>query len=375
MKVTIIINSLNVGGAEVMLLKLLEQLSSKIEFKVISLTNIGPVGYRIQDLGISVSSLGMPKGAINLPSFSRLLKLLAEDKPDIVHTWLYHADLIGGLAARLAGVPVVIWNIRHSNFSGETKKTTKLVALICAYLSRVLPNYIQCCSVKARDIHVKLGYLSNKIAVIPNGFDLSSYRPDMTSKVSVKKELNIDLNNPLVGLIARFNPQKNHIGFIQAAKKLHQDKPHVHFLLAGRGVDQTNSQIVAAIHEANIENVTHLLGERDDIPRLMASLDVLVSASSYGEAFPNVLGEAMACGVPCVATDVGDSAYIIGDTGKLVLSGNMHALADALDELLTLPENERLQLGKHARVRVAQNFEISKVAEIYRTFYENSIFT
>lgn len=371
MNITIIITGLNTGGAEVMLLKLLERLSPRFSIHVISLTDIGPIGQRMKSLGISVTALNMIRGVPDPIALFRLSQLLRRQKPDIVHTWMYHADLLGGLAARLAGVPSVIWNIRHSDLSKEkTKITTRLVAGLCARLSSAIPDCIECCSMVAQDIHIALGYAPGKFVVIPNGFDLESFQPDLKARKSVRQELGIADDKPLVGLIARFNPQKNHLGFFEAVSHLHQKKTDVHFLLAGRDIDNTNNELVESIHQANVNHVTHLLGLRNDIPRLMASLDVLVSASTYGEGFPNVLGEAMACGIPCVTTDVGDSAYIVKHTGKVVAPDDMVGLSMALDNLLSLPLAERSKLGQQARLRIRENFKIEQVVNLYQSEYQ-----
>jgi glycosyltransferase involved in cell wall biosynthesis len=140
-------------------------------------------------------------------------------------------------------------------------------------------------------------------------------------------------------------------------------------VLAGQGIDASNRELMRMVEAAGVYQVTHLLGLRSDIPRLMAALDVLAS-SSYGEAFSNVLGEAMACSVPCAVTDVGDSAYIVGDTGRVVRSGDMLGLADAMMELLLLPAGERTALGERARKRVVEYFEISQVVKRYEIFYQ-----
>jgi len=207
------------------------------------------------------------------------------------------------------------------------------------------------------------------MVVVPNGFDLTQFKPDIDARHRVRTELGITDQIPLVGLIGRFDPQKNHAGFFKAAGMLHRRMPQVHFVLAGKDIDMSNAALVQAIaHEGVLAN-THLLGLRNDIPELMAALDVLAS-SSYGEAFPNVLGEAMACSVPCVVTDVGDSAYIVGDTGRVVASGDMTGLAAALEELLALPASEKAALGERARARVAAHFEIGKVVQQYEDFYE-----
>jgi glycosyltransferase involved in cell wall biosynthesis len=185
----------------------------------------------------------------------------------------------------------------------------------------------------------------------------------------VRCELKIPPQVPLVGWIGRLHPQKNVDGLFDAAAQLHRRMPQVHFLLAGEGLDVSNPSMSHATQASGVGEFTHLLGIRDDVPRLMAALDVLVS-TSVGEAFPNVLGEAMSCGVPCAVTDVGDSAYIVGDTGRVVASNDMTGLASRLEELLTLPPAERSALRERARERVAQYFDIRNVVKQYESFYD-----
>ena len=172
-----------------------------------------------------------------------------------------------------------------------------------------------------------------------------------------------------LGVVGRHDPQKNHAGFLVAAGLLLRSRPDVRFVLVGTGIDSGNEELTAAARRAGVFDAAHWLGRRDDIPRLMASLDVLVS-SSFSEAFPNVLGEAMACGIPCAVTDVGDSAAIVGDTGRVVRSGDMPALAAAIDDLLALNPAQRAAWGGRARLRVAEHFEIGRVVRRYEDYYE-----
>jgi len=284
---------------------------------------------------------------------------------------MYHADLLGGLAARLAGMRAVAWCIRNGDFSEDrSKRTTLLVMKLCAQASGWLPRCILSCSERARAIHVDAGYCADRMVVIPNGFDLARFQPDPAARVAVRAELGLPPDIPLVGLIARDDPQKNHPGFVRAAAGVHKVLPQVHFVLAGNGIDKNNRELNRLIDQAGLQAQFHLLGRREDIPRLMASLDVLASSSSFGEAFPNVLGEAMACGVPCLVTDVGDSAEIVGDTGRVVSAGDMAGLARHLVELLRLPTEHRLAIGVCARERVRANYQIGDVVRRYEDFYE-----
>jgi len=370
LKLVVIISGLSTGGAEMMLLKVLERLDARFTPHVISLTTVGEIGPRIQALGIPVEALGMQPEVPSPLAFFRLVRRLKTLKPNVVHTWMYHADLLGGLAAWLANVPVLAWGIRNSNLDRDkTKLSTRVVVGACARVSRWLPDRILSCSEVARLVHVDRGYAADKMVVIPNGFDLIRFRPDALARASVRTELEVSDDIPLVGLIGRFDPQKNHRGFFEAAGCLHRRLPTAHFVLAGKGIDADNQELMRMMEANDVQHVTHLLGLRSDMPRLVAALDVLAS-SSYGEAFPNVLGEAMASGVPCAVTDVGDSAYIVGDTGRVVSSGDMTGLAAMLEDLLTLPFAQKTALGQRARARVAEHFEIGQVVKRYEAFYE-----
>lgn len=356
-----------------MLLKLLERLDKRFSPHVISLSDVGAIGLRIQALGVPVEGLGMRRGVLHPRLFFRLVGRLKSLKPDVVQTWMYHADLLGGLAGRMARVSVVVWGIRCSNLERDkTKLSTLAVVGLCAKLSAWVPDRILSCSEAARRPHVDRGYASNKWAVIPNGFDLTLFHSDPTSRASVRAELKIKDNAPLVGFIGRYDPFKNHAGFLKAARTLHEALPDVHFLLVGKDVDCENRELVYMVEAVGLQHRTHLLGLRNDVPRLMAALDVFAS-SSYGEAFPNVLGEAMASGVPCVVTDVGDSAYIVGDTGRVVSAGDMIGLAAALETVLSLPLSERVALGQRARARVSERFEIGTVVRQYEKLYDEYV--
>lgn len=370
MRVLYIITGLATGGAETMLLKLLGRLDRKrFSPHVISLTTLGEIGPRIAALGIPVEAIGMRPRLPSPIGLFRLAQRIRRLRPDVVHTWLYHADLLGGMAARLARVSAVCWGIRSSNLDRDkTHWTTRAVVRLCAVLSHWIPQRILLCSETARQIHISLGYAAEKMVVLPNGFDVSRFTPDHNARHKVRTELGIADDTPLVGLIGRFDPLKNHAGFFEAMAMLHRHMPPVHFLLAGNGIDENNETLMHSIKVTNLLSNTHLLGLRDDIPRLMAALDVLAS-SSYGEAFPNVLGEAMASGVPCAVTDVGDSAYIVGDAGRVVAAGDMASLAAAVGALLELPVSEKATLGENARARVANHFEIGQVVGRYEEFY------
>jgi glycosyltransferase involved in cell wall biosynthesis len=369
LRVLFITTGLATGGAEMALIRLIRHLPGDISAQVVSLTDAGTLGPRLTEMGIPLFTLGMRRGRLSLSALFHLFRLIRRLRPDVVQTWMYHADLVGGLAARLCGVRRLVWGIRHSNLDADKNKgSTLAVVRSCARLSRWLPAAIVSCSEAARRIHIGLGYRAELFTVLPNGIELDRFRPDAMARDALREELEVPRETPLVGLIARFDVQKNHEGFFQAASLVHRTRPEVHFVLAGRGVDDANASLRAWREDAGVTSATHLLGERADIPRLMAAFDVLASPS-WGEAFPNVLAEAMACGVPCAATDAGDSAMIVGDTGRIVPVGDMPALAAAILALLEEPVETHSLRAERVRGRVLEHFGIEAVATAYADFY------
>ncbi len=366
-----IITGLPVGGSQMMLSKLLSAMDPESwEPEVISLRDVGEMGERIRSMGIAVRALGMRESLGDAAALPKLIGWLRDRPPHLVQTWLYHADLIGGLAAWWTGVPV-IWGIRQSSLSPrDTRRSTIWIAKLCARLSQRIPRRIVCCSEAARRFHAGMGYAGEKMVVIPNGFDLRSFHPHSEARESVRQELGLPPSTPLIGLVARFDTEKDHRTFVRAAARLHAVVPEVHFLLCGEGIDPSNQVLASWIAAEGLESTCHLLGRRDDVPRLTAALD-LATSSSYGEGFPNVIGEAMACGVPCVVTDVGESAAIVGDTGRVVPAKNPTALADGWRALLETPSS-REQLGAATRRRVESEFDITVIANRYSTLYDDA---
>lgn len=366
-----IITDLKPGGAETMLARLLAVIKGgDIQYHVISLTSDGKIGELLRAEDIPVSILGFDPQNPDPLLFIKLVNLLRHLKPDGVHTWLYHADLLGGLAARLAGNIPVIWALHNSTLdSTSSKRRTLRVVRLCAWLSHFVPKKITYCSTVSRDLHIQLGYKAEKMVFIPNGFDLDVFQPNADARLSVRAELGLSPETPLIGFMARFDPQKDLNNFIQAAALLNQQMPEVRFLLAGMGIQNENAVLAQWLDQSKMRGIIHLLGRRDDVPRLTAALDLATVSSAYGEAFPLVIGEAMSCEVPCVATDVGDSRWIIADTGRVVPPRDPQALAAAWYALLSLPASERRALGRKARQIIADHYSISVSAERHQNLY------
>ncbi len=336
---------------------------------VVSLMEDHVLGDRMRASGIAVHSLGMERGRLSARGLWRLSRIVKGFGPDVVHTWMYHSDLVGGVAARLFTKARVVWSVHCTEFDpATTKRTTYLTRSTCAALSRVIPSTIVCCSEAARAVHVRLGYPDDRVRVIPNGFDTIAFRPDEHARAEVRRELGIPDSAFVVGMIARVHPQKDHANLLAAARQFLASAPDAYLIVCGAGASWGDPLFQAAVPPESFR----LLGERQDIARIASSLDVATLSSSYGEAFPLAVGEAMACGIPCVVTDVGDSAFLVGDTGVVVPPRDPEALAGGWSRLGALPPHARRALGLKARARVLDLFSIESVAERYSEVYESA---
>jgi glycosyltransferase involved in cell wall biosynthesis len=370
-RVVYIVTGLLTGGAEIMLYKLLSMHDrNRFSPHIISLLDKGTIGPRIEQLDIPVHTLCMHSVFPTLRQLTKLAGITREINPDLILGWMYHGNLAASYAAFFCGMPPVCWNIRQTLYSlSYEKKRTALVIRCCALLSR-LPTHIIYNARESVIHHESSGYRRDKSFVIPNGFDVDIFRPDDNASEKVRQELNVPTNSPLIGLIARYHPMKDHENFLRAAALLVKQQPSTHFVLVGKDVDRHNLLLQGMVESLGLSGHVHLLGERSDVPLITSALDIATSSSSYGEAFPNVVGEAMSCGVPCVVTNVGDSAWIIGDTGRVVAPSDPQLLANALLELITMGAEKRRLLGKKARQRICDNFSLDVVVRRYEALFE-----
>jgi glycosyltransferase involved in cell wall biosynthesis len=363
------------NGAQMMLYKLLSRTDqNRFEPVVVTLMEGGVVMDKIHDLGVPIHIVDMSGGKSYFSALWRLSSLLQSLHPDIIQGWMYHGNMALTLCnlSTLKKIPL-IWNIRHSlyNLKYESKRTA-LIIRAGAILSRS-PQKIIYNSRKSAEQHENLGYVADRTSVIPNGFDCSLFKPSLSARTKLNKELGIGNQNIVIGLMGRYHPMKDHANFIKAAELVANRFDNVRFVLAGSGMDSNNTAISELITRHGVMNKFFLLGERKDISYLTAALDIACSSSSYGEAFPNVIGEAMACGVPCVVTDVGDSAWIVGDAGKAVPVRNAEELANALTRLIDAGPEERSRLGNRARKRITNHFSLEKITHQYEALYEGLI--
>jgi glycosyltransferase involved in cell wall biosynthesis len=363
------------GGAEVMLQKLVLALAPRgCDATVVSLTSLSRIGDELGQRGIPVVALG-GRGGILLPQHAaKLLRVYRRTQPDIVHTWMYHANVAGHLLLRLQGRqsrPALVSSVRGAlHAAWQQKFSLRVVRRLDARFSGSA-DAIVFNSRNSAEQHRGIGYAMERATVIPNGFDSTVFHPNPADRDRIRRELGCG-NSLLVGLIARFDRLKDHRTFLEAAGAVATGDSRYSFLLAGRGCDAGNEQLAGWIRRYGLVGRVFALGERSDIPAILAALDLAV-CSSVSESFPNAIGEAMSCGVPAIVTDVGDCAVLVGDTGKVVASRDPLALAAAMTELASLPAAARIALGTRARERVIREFSTERVADMFIEVYRSSV--
>lgn len=362
-----IIGNLSAGGAEKMLCRMLTAADQTVfRHRVITLLQPGELATELEKHGITVNSLGMNRNwpnPLRILALSRMIRRLA---PDVVHTWMYHADLFGGLATAMAGNIPLIFSIRHGSFHNDPLKT-KVSAHVSAALARFLPTRIIACSERAAAAHIDFGYPAGIIRVIPNGFEIPRYFA-ADAGCRLRQTLGISETAALIGIIGRYHPAKDHANFIAAATIVAARYPDTHFIMCGAGMNDDNAPLLKALKLAGIAPQTHLLGHRQDVSAIMAGLTLLVS-SSITEAFPNVVGEAMSLGIPCVVTDVGESANLVARTGRVVQPANPTALAEGIIEMLDAGFSSLRATGNLARQRIEEFFSLNAVVKQYEKLY------
>lgn len=369
MRVAFITTGLGRGGAEQVLLDLTCGLDREyFELCVIALGPEGPLGQVLRKQGIPFVFLGL-SGRFPTPlAVGRLWRTLRDFRPHLIQTWMYHADLLGGLVGRIATDVPVLWGLHNSTLHpvATSLKTRALVRLL-AVLSHTIPNKVISCSEVAAAIHQDRGYPKRLFEVIPNGVDCEKFKPDEGARRSLRCELGLTPQEFVVGHFARFHPQKDYPNFLAAARRLTGTR----FLMCGDGVVAENQELSAMIHAGGDMTPFLLMGPRDDVPRWMSAVDVVVVSSLFGEAFPRVLLEAMAVGVPCVSTDVGDSQLILGETGLVVPPGDPVVLAEAIERMRQLGAEGRREWGDRARRRVLEKFTLSGMVQRYSECYRH----
>lgn len=362
--------SLGTGGAERMLVKIMSRLDrSRFEPCVVSLFDHGTMGAALTDMGIEVVCLQMNSLWKVVSAPFKLAGLIRRRRFVVIQGWMYHGSLLAWLGKLLAGSRAGLsFGIRHTLVDVRREHlNTQMVIWVVSWLAR----WADICmfnSKRSLYSHRAYGYRSRCMAVIPNGFEVATYAPNPDRGRRLRQTLGLGTQQ-VVGMVARFDPAKDHQNFLRAAALVHRELPQVRFVLVGTNMILGNDRLSFWIQEQGLGDVVMLLGERRDIQDLNNVFDV-ACLSSWMEAFPNVIGEAMACGTPCAVTDVGDARDIVGDTGRVVPARNPGALATAILDLLSLSPEDRQALGALARDRIVEHFDMAAVADVYMNHFD-----
>jgi len=365
-----LITGVSTGGAERALYNVLSGgLGERFDNAVLSLRDEGTMGPWIRELGVPVYTLDMRSGIPGLKVLARVWQIVRSLDPHVIQGWMYHGNLAASVAARLApGRPALAWNIRHSLYDLKkekpmTRQVIRVNRLFSGAADAIIYN-----SRLSRSQHELFGFQSSRAVVIPNGFDLQRLRSDSATGTAVRRELGLPRDATVIGHVARFHPMKDHASFLRAAVGVARTHPSARFLLVGRNVSPNNPALAGIVPPELLGRFV-FTGERSDPHRLMQAMDVFC-LSSWSEAFPNVLGEAMVCEVPCVTTDVGDSADIVADTGIVVPPADAQALASGLERMVRRSPEERRALGRAARERIQTHYGLDSVVSQYADLYE-----
>ena len=364
-KIVHLITGLETGGAERMLARLVGRIDhERFPSAVVSMTGVGAIGREIAGAGVSLYSLGIRRGLPDPCAIPKLARVMRALRPAVLQTWLYHADLLGFVVQRLGLAPHLIWNLRGTESTGSP-----VVRWMLSRLSG-LPAAVIVNSRAGKRFHESIGYHPRLWFTIPNGFDTAVLRPDREAGRQRRAELGIGLDAAAILMPARFDPMKDHATFLAAVARVSAGCRDAVFALAGTGADPANRALNSMILAHGLNARVLLLGERRDLDALYPAFDLVALSSAYGEGCPNALGEAMACGVPCVATDVGDAALMIGDTGVLVPPRDPAALATGIERLIALGPEGRHALGIRARNRIRRDYNLDAIVARYEALYE-----
>ena len=363
-KIAHIITSLSTGGAEAVLTRLVTRDTSNIH-EVIVLMDKGVYGDILIKSGIQVYTLNMASGRIRIRDIVELYRCLRNIKPNVVQTWMFHADMLGGVVAKVLGVKKIFWGVHAANIKLLTFKT-KIVVRICSLLSYFIPTKIVCCAYKTKDVFTSNLYSSKKLTVIYNGFDLMDFTNGIKNIELRLLDDNLKSGDILIGFVARWDIHKDIPNLLAALKIAITSFGNIKCLFVGEGLDKNNKELCTLIEHYELSSNIVLLGIRRDIPNLMRTIDLYV-LSSTSEAFPNVLVESMACGTPCVATDVGDVKYIISETGWIVGPSDYKTLADSIIMAIKEMKNEIVwsQRKINCRDRIINKFSLEKMVNNY----------
>ena len=368
-KILNIINSLEVGGAEIMLQKILINTDdTKFKHIIVTLKSKKKLLNDFKSKNIEIHSLKINNFVNFLKSFKSLLEIVKNINPDYILTWLHPSDFYGLFIKFMYPEVTLIWNIRCSKLiypivDFKNILLVKILSKLSKYPDLIISN-----SFSGIKEHLRLGYKPKEIKVIPNGFDMKIYSSNNSFRKLNRRKFTLNQNDFVIGFVGKYNRIKGIEKFILTANIALKKFSNWKFVLMGRDLTYENNELVNQLKKYKILKNFRLLGERQDVNKILCSFDIL-SLTSSSEGFPNVIGEAMSCGVPCVSTDVGDCKLIIDETG--IISKNhkpQHIFNDWLS-IYKMLKNDSSKLKKSARARIKKYYEINFIIKQYEKLF------
>ena len=361
-----VITGVGPGGAERVLHRYIMATQSD-EHIVLSLLPRDMYAARMEALGAEFHTFDFSAGGGVWNAIRTTWRVVRARKPDAIKGWMHHGNLFGGLARVFYPRAILCYGFHSTAFSRrEMKWPTYIISRLNAGLSWLLPNgCISCSAVSLRE-HQKIGYRGGIVRIIPNGVDSHRFRPDPAARTRMRSAFNLGPDDLVLGNVARFHPQKDHDTLFAMLRILKDAGLAAKVVCVGRHMTPENDALMGLIDQHGVRDEVVLLGERGDIADVTQAFDLGVLSSAFGEAFPNVLIEAMACGVPCVTTDVGDTPKIVGHTGEVVPPRRPEALAEAVQRMVALGQ---VSPSEAVRQRILDNFTMERMAESYRAFF------
>lgn len=361
-----VIPGLYTGGAEHALAALLTA-NRKEPFSQIVVDLLGGTA-RDSALTETIRAAGIPvhqfggRSTLDFPLIVfRLCRLIRRTRPMAIQSWLYYADIASLWALELSGQRSetrLYWGIRNSDMDQSHYRRALGWAIKACAKRSAKPDAIVANSFAGRDAHRALGYAPRAFPVIPNGIDTQRFHPDSSARARMRTNLGVSNGKPLVIHVARVDPMKDHTTLLAVAAAL----PDVQFIVAGTGTETLDAP-------ANLL----ALGNRHDMPDLYAAADLSLSTSVFGEGFPNAVAEAMACCIPVVATDVGDSRRIVGNTGIIVPPRDVKAMVTAISRLQAEPQTKRSARASAARKRIEDHYSLDRMVSAFDALHLHAI--
>jgi len=353
-----------------MLYRLTVQLQSQgWTSRVICMNAGGLVADKLQEAGVQVIRLQITGFGSLVTGFIRTIRLLRTWRPQVVHTWLYRADLFGGLAAKIAGSNCIIWSIRNSKLLVNRGWGRRMLPRMCGIMSWVLPLKIISCAESAAKVHVvTFGYDSKRIVSIPNGYDPKRFSREAESGEKIRERFDIESDQIVLGVVGRYDTNKAYDVLMNAVWLLIEHYPRMKVLMVGAGMVEENAELMELVKKLGLRQSVVFAGICQDMSAIYSATDLLVS-TSVSEGFPNVIAEAMLCECAIVATDVGETREIVGPWGRVIPPRDPGACAFAIEQTLKEGGDVRKKQGAGARARIIDKYGIERVANRYAEAY------